>query len=250
MDILAFIPARYDSTRFPGKPLALIAGRPMIQHVYLCAKACQRISEVFVATDDERIMDCVHSFGGKAILTGKGHPSGTDRIAEAARKLGLRKDDLVVNVQGDQPLFEPSVISSLIKPLAEDPRIPMSTLKHLITDERDVDDTNSVKVVTDKEGYALFFSRSPIPFFRDSKCSRTHHKHLGFYGYRMEFLSLFAGLPVGRLESAEKLEQLRALENGYRIMVVETPFDSVEVDTRADIKRVEEMLAMTGTDKP
>jgi 3-deoxy-manno-octulosonate cytidylyltransferase (CMP-KDO synthetase) len=250
MDIFAFIPARYDSTRFPGKPLALIAGRPMIQHAYLCAKACQKISEVFVATDDQRIMDCVHSFGGKAILTAKGHASGTDRIAEAARKLGLKKDDLVVNVQGDQPLFEPSVISSLIRPLEEDRRIPMSTLKHPITDESDVENTNSVKVVTDKEGYALFFSRSPIPFFRDAKSSRTHHKHLGFYGYRMEFLSLFASLPVGHLESAEKLEQLRALENGYRIMVVESPFDSVEVDTRADIKKVEEMLAFLGAVKP
>lgn len=250
MDIFAFIPARYDSKRFSGKPLALIAGRPMIQHVYLCARACERLTDVFVATDDERIMDCVKGFGGKAVLTGAGHPSGTDRVAEAARQLGLTADDVVINIQGDQPLFEPSLISSLLTPLVESRAIHMTTLKHRITEGSDVNDSNSVKVVTDKDGYALFFSRSPIPFFRDSTSAGTHYKHLGFYGYRMEFLSLFAGLPVGNLEAAEKLEQLRALENGYRIMVVETPYDSIEVDTRGDIKRVEEMLTLINRDKP
>ncbi|MBN1102435.1 MAG: 3-deoxy-manno-octulosonate cytidylyltransferase [Deltaproteobacteria bacterium] len=250
MNIVAFIPARYDSTRFQGKPLALIAGRPMIQHVYTCAKSCADVSEVYVATDDKRILDCVHGFGGKALLTGEGHPSGTDRVAEAAQKIGLQPDDVAINVQGDQPLFRPVLISQTISPLLQDGGITMSTLMHPISDDRDVNDPNCVKVVTDAQGYALFFSRSPIPFFRDSKIPGTRFKHLGFYGYRMGFLSTFAGLPVGTLESAEKLEQLRALENGFRIKVVETRFDSVEVDTPADVRRVEEMLGIRGRPEP
>ena len=214
----------------------------MIQHVYQCAKSCPEVSDVYVATDDNRIFKCVHDFGGKAIMTVKKHPSGTDRIAEAARKLNLGNNDLIVNVQGDQPLFQPSVISQMIRPLKEDRDIPMSTLKHKISDEKEVQNTNHVKVVTDKQGFALFFSRCPIPFFRDSRSAGIHYKHLGFYAYRMDFLEEFISLPVGDLESSEKLEQLRALENGFRIKVVETAFDSIEVDTPEDINKVEEMI--------
>lgn len=243
MKIVAFIPARFNSTRFQGKPLALIAGRPMIQHVYSCTKACAGIFEVFVATDDLRIAEAVRSFGGEAVLTSKVHPSGTDRIAEAARKLGLESDDVVVNVQGDQPLFPPALISDLIGPLLNDNTILMSTLKCRLSDDRAIGDPNCVKVVTDRRGYALFFSRSPIPYYRDFIPSRTHYKHLGFYGYRMEFLTTFSNLPVGDLESAEKLEQLRAMENGFRVKVVETLFDSIEVDSPADIQKVEALLA-------
>lgn len=243
MKIVAFIPARFNSTRFQGKPLALIAGRPMIQHVYSCTKACTEISEVFVATDDRRIAEAVRSFGGEAILTSEVHPSGTDRIAEAARKLGLEPDDVVVNIQGDQPFFPPVLITDLVGPLLNDDTILMSTLKCRFSDDRGIGDPNRVKVVTDRRGYALFFSRSPIPYYRDFISPRNHYKHLGFYGYRMAFLTTFANLPVGDLESAEKLEQLRAMENGFRIMVVETPFESIEVDTPADIQKVEALLA-------
>ena len=242
MKIFAFIPARYQSTRFPGKPLALIAGKPMVQHVYERALLCPELSEVYVATDDERISACVHGFGGKALMTKKAHQSGTDRISEAAIKTGLEKQDIIVNIQGDQPLFDPSVITLLIKPLVEDESIPMSTLKWKITDENHIRNPNHVKVVTDSQGFAIYFSRCPIPCFRDAGSGKTHYKHLGFYCYRMEFLTRFTRLSKGELESAEKLEQLRALEHGFRIKVVETPFNSVEVDVPEDIETVEKIL--------
>ncbi len=243
MNIVAFIPARLNSTRFPGKPLALIAGKPMIQHTYSCTRACPEVSDVFVATDDQEIMERVRGFGGKAILTAEVHPSGTDRIAEAAMKLGLNKDDVVINVQGDQPFFNPVLISHMIQPLLMDNAVPNSTLKCPVSDPREVEDPNGVKVVTDHHDCALLFSRAPIPFFRDPLLHRTYYKPLGFYCYSMEFLTVFAALPVGILESIEKLEQLRAMENGYRIKVVETDLDSIEVDTLADIKRVEALMA-------
>ena len=243
MTVITFIPSRYDSRRFPGKPLALIAGKPMIEHVYQRAMSCPEVSDVFVATDDERIFQCVRDFGGKAVMTEKEHPTGTDRIAEASEKMNLNEEDLIANVQGDQPLFHPSAISDLIAPLREDPNIPMSTLKYRITGEREIDNPNRVKVVTDKRGFALFFSRSAIPFFRNSRSNMVYYKHLGFYAYRKDFLKKFGALPVGELESSEKLEQLRALEYGFKIKVVETPFDSIEVDTPADIKRVEQIMS-------
>jgi len=242
MKIYAIIPARYGSTRFPGKPLAPIAGKPMIQHVYEHALSCPEVVDVFVATDDERISRCVRDFGGKSVMTQKGHPSGTDRIAEASQKMELHKEDLIVNIQGDQPLFHPSSISRLIRPFMEDRENPMSTLKYEITDPREVQNPNNVKVVTDREGFALFFSRSPLPFFRDPNAPRRHYKHLGFYAYPMAFLTKFVTLPVGELESAEKLEQLRALEYGFKIKVEETPYDSVEVDTPEDVAKVEALI--------
>jgi 3-deoxy-manno-octulosonate cytidylyltransferase (CMP-KDO synthetase) len=247
MRVYAFIPARFESTRFPGKPLAPIAGKPMIEHVYRRALSCPDISDVFVATDDERISSCVHGFGGKAIGTEKTHPCGTDRIAEAVRILHLDEDDLIVNIQGDQPLFEPAIVSDLINPIKKNPRIQVTTVMFRIADETEVEDPKHVKVVTDKEGFALFFSRSPIPYFRDFISKKVHYKHLGFYAYRAGFLRTFASLPVGQLESSEKLEQLRALENGFKIKVVETAFDSIEVDTPEDIKRVERMIQKQAT---
>lgn len=243
MKTYAFIPARYDSTRLPGKPLALIKGEPMIRHVYRCAVSCPEVADVFVATDDERIFDCVRDFGGKALMTDKGHPSGTDRIAEAAQRLGLKGEDIIINIQGDQPLFQSATITDLIRPLMEDPDIPMSTLKFRIRDERELENPNHVKVVTDSSGFALYFSRSPIPFFRDIASAGIHYKHLGVYGYRMDFLMKFVTLPLGSLEAAEKLEQLRALEHGFRIKVVETCHDSVEVDTPGDLRTVEALMA-------
>jgi 3-deoxy-manno-octulosonate cytidylyltransferase (CMP-KDO synthetase) len=241
MKIFAFIPARYQSTRFPGKPLSLIAGKPMIQHVYERAVLCPELSEVYVATDDERISDCVYGFEGKVVMTKKAHQSGTDRISEAALKIGLEKQDIIVNIQGDQPLFDPTVINLLVKPLVDDESIHMTTLKWKINDDSHVRNPNHVKVVTDNQGFALYFSRCPIPYFRDTG-SGTYYKHLGFYGYRMEFLTRFTGLSQGKLECAEKLEQLRALEHGFKIKVMETPFNSAEVDVPEDIETVEKIL--------
>ena len=242
MKIFAFIPARYQSTRFPGKPLALIGRKPMIQHVYERAMSCLEISEVYVATDDERISACVIEFGGKVVMTDQTHRSGTDRICEAATKIGLNTEDLIVNIQGDQPIFHPSIVSQLIKPFVEDRSIPMTTVKWKITDPDDIRNPNHVKVVTDRQGFALYFSRYPLPFFRDSESRQIHYKHLGFYGFRMAFLLKFTRLSQGALEAAEKLEQLRALEHGFKIKVVETPFNSIEVDVPEDVEEVEEVL--------
>ena len=220
----------------------MIAGKPMIQHTYERALACPDLSAVYVATDDDRILECVKGFGGKALMTRGDHVSGTDRIAEAAQKIGVEDQDLVVNIQGDQPAFQPEVVSAMIAPLVADETIPMSTLKCRIRDENDVTNPNHVKVVTDNRGFALYFSRCPIPFCRDANPGRVHYKHLGFYCFRMNFLLKFTALPEGKLESLEKLEQLRALENGYRISVPESMYDSIEVDVPDDVGAIEECL--------
>lgn len=242
MKIIAFIPSRYGSSRFPGKPLAMIAGKPMIQHVYNCAEKCPDISEVYVTTDDERIFKCVENFQGKAVMTRERHPSGTDRIAEAVEKLDLNSDDIIVNIQGDQPVFESSVISDMVKPLLEDKTLPMSTLKYRINNPDEVNNSNIVKVVTDNNDYALYFSRSTIPFYRESPTEQEHFKHLGFYAYRKDFILEFSKIPGSKLEKAEKLEQLRAIENGYKIKVIETSSDSIEVDAPEDIIKVENLI--------
>lgn len=246
MDIYAFIPARYQSSRLPGKPLVLIAGRPMIQHVYERAVQCTELAGVYVATDDSRIADCVTSFAGRVIMTRPDHVSGTDRICEAATALGVKDEDVIVNIQGDQPLFDPSVVTDLVGPFIADPDLCMSTLKFRIRNPEEVANPNHVKVVTDAAGFALYFSRAPIPFYREQGAAGVHYKHLGFYAYRMDFLQRFSRMPEGRLESAEKLEQLRVLENGFRMRVVEASFDSIEVDVAADVRRVEECLLAPG----
>ena len=231
MNIFAFIPSRYASTRFSGKSLAMIAGKPMIQHTYGCAAKCPGISEVYVVTDDKRIFECVEDFGGKAVMTKEKHPSGTDRIAEAVEILGLADEDIIVNIQGDQPFFSPSVISDMVKPLIEDNTIPMSTLKYRINDPEEINNSNIVKVVSDNNDFALYFSRSTVPFYREKNSEQEYYKHLGFYAYRKDFILEFSRMQSGKLENAEKLEQLRAMENGYRMKVVETDFDSIEVDS-------------------
>jgi 3-deoxy-manno-octulosonate cytidylyltransferase (CMP-KDO synthetase) len=218
----------------------------MIQHVYERVVACPQCTDVYVATDDERIFKCVAGFGGKCVMTDPGHCSGTDRICEAAQGVGLNPEDLVINVQGDQPLFDGAVMPLLVSALEEDPDLPMVTLKWRIRDEADLRNENHVKVVTDTDGYALYFSRSAIPFMRDADSDCAFYKHLGVYGFRMAFLTRFTRLPRGILESVEKLEQLRALEHGYRIKVVETDRHSLEVDVPEDIARVERMLKDSG----
>ena len=238
------IPARYASTRLPGKPLVDIAGKPMIQHVYERAANVPLLSRVAVATDDQRIAECVSSFGGEVVLTRTDHVSGTDRLAEAATKMQIPEQDVVVNIQGDQPLFESEVVEQVARPLLEDPALPMATLIYKIIRPEEINDPNHVKTVFDRNGRALYFSRSPIPFQRnpDEPVPPTYYKHLGFYAYRKGFLFTFIGLPEGEWERFEKLEQLRALEYGYTIQVVLTEHDSVEVDTPQDLKRVEEII--------
>ena len=242
--IYAIIPSRYQSNRFPAKPLALIAGKPMIQHVVDRASASPLPTKVVVATDDQRIADVVTGFGGNVVITGAKHPSGTDRLAEAANILGLAEDDIVVNIQGDQPLFAPEIVAEVTGPLLEDPELPMATLLYRIVQLDEITNPNHVKVVFDQKGRALYFSRSPLPYVReDDRLDAPFYRHLGFYAYRKRFLDTFVSLPVGQWEQLEKLEQLRALEYGYTIRVVLTKHDSIEVDTPEDVRRVEQLLA-------
>lgn len=239
MKIVAVIPSRYGSTRFPGKPLALIKGVPLIQRVYENCMKSGVVSDVVVATDDHRIADAVEAFGGRFMMTGEENRSGSDRAAETGRKLGLSADDIIVNVQGDQPLVHPDCIRDVIQPLLEDRTLDMSTLGFRIVDEREITDPKDVKVVFDRNGMALYFSRSTIPFPRDPGTICDYYKHLGVYAYTMKFLETFCSLPEGNLENIEKLEQLRVLEYGYRIKVIITEHDSPEVDLPEDIARIE-----------
>lgn len=242
--VSVIIPSRYQSSRLAGKPLVLIAGKPMIQHVVERASASPLVRQVVVATDDERIADAVAAFGGNFVMTNIGHKSGTDRLAEAAGKLGLSDDDIVVNVQGDQPLFAPAILAEVVQPLLDEPDLPMATLVYRITRPEEITNPNHVKTVFDRRGRALYFSRSPIPCFRDgNQLEAPSYRHLGFYAYRKQFLDTFVALPMGQWERLEKLEQLRALEHGYTIRVALTSHDSIEVDTAADVDRVEQMLA-------
>ncbi len=247
MKIIAIIPSRYASSRFQGKPLALIAGKPMIEHVYTRVCQAKLVEDVIVATDDERIFNAVAKIGGKAIITSVANRSGTDRLAEAAEKMNLAADDLIVNVQGDQPLLNPRSLDEMVQPFltADNPDeiIEMSTLAFKIVNKQEITDPKDVKAVFDSRGFALYFSRSPIPCARDASTHFATYKHLGFYAYKRRFLDTFRQLPSGRLENIEKLEQLRVLEHGHSIKVVITPYDSPEVDLPEDIARIEKLLA-------
>jgi 3-deoxy-manno-octulosonate cytidylyltransferase (CMP-KDO synthetase) len=240
--ILGVIPARFASSRFPGKVLAQIASKSMLQRVYERASLARYLTATIIATDDERIYDAARSFGARVVMTRADHVSGTDRVAEAA---SAENAELVVNIQGDEPLIEPAAIDAAILPLAHDPAIVMGTLKKAIEDPREVTDPNVVKVVTDRNGDAIYFSRCPIPFERGQARPGTHFKHIGLYVYRRDFLLGYSALPVGPLERAERLEQLRAIENGYRIRVVETEFESLGVDTPEDLERVCKLFEAT-----
>jgi 3-deoxy-manno-octulosonate cytidylyltransferase (CMP-KDO synthetase) len=242
MRIVAIIPCRFGSKRFEGKPLISILGKPMIQWVYERAKASEVLSEAVVATDDERIRRCVEGFGGHVLMTARYHRCGSDRAAEAAHHLGLEDDDIVVNIQGDQPAFDARSLGEVVSPLMEDQDIVMSTLVFKIDDPVEIQDPNCVKCVFGADGFALYFSRSPVPFGRDRGTAVDVYKHLGIYAFRKSFLDQFAAMPEGRLETLEKLEQLRALEHGYRIKVVKTLFDSKEIDAPSDLQKLESFL--------
>ncbi len=236
--VAVVIPARYGATRLPGKPLAEIDGRPMIWYVWDKAKRADIPSRVVVATDDARIASAVRGFGGEAVMTSPECVSGTDRVAEAARGMG---EEILINLQGDEPLMHPSVIDAVAAPLIAEPDLPMSTAALPQDDSEEYRRASVVKVVVDAGGNALYFSRAPIPHYRDGGTGR-YRKHLGIYGYRREFLFRVAALPPSPLEEAERLEQLRALQNGFRIRVVDVAHDSVGVDTPEDLRAAEERL--------
>jgi 3-deoxy-manno-octulosonate cytidylyltransferase (CMP-KDO synthetase) len=236
--VAVVIPARYGATRLPGKPLAEIDGRPMIWYVWDSARRAELPSRVVVATDDERIATVVRGFGGEAVLTSPECASGTDRVAEAARGMD---EAILINLQGDEPLMHPSVLDAVAAPLVADPGVLMSTAALPQEDAGDYVRASVVKVVVDARGDALYFSRAPIPHYRDTGSGR-YRKHLGIYGYRRDFLFRVASLPPSPLEEAERLEQLRVLQAGYRIRVVDVSYDSVGVDTPEDLEVVEERL--------
>jgi 3-deoxy-manno-octulosonate cytidylyltransferase (CMP-KDO synthetase) len=264
------IPARYASSRFPGKPLAALCGRPLVHHVYERARRSKTLARVVVATDDLRIRDAVAAFGGEVELTAAHHPSGTDRVAEVAASLS---SELVVNIQGDEPLIEPAMIDEAVAPFFVEAGLVMGTVCRRLEAEDDCHSLHVVKVVRDCRGFALYFSRAPIPYHRNPKSEirnpkpgvadlalerkdpgpRTvdpgpqplYYKHIGLYVYRRDFLLELARLPPTPLEEAEQLEQLRALEYGYPIRVVETKYDSIGVDTPEDLARIERMVAPT-----
>src|SRR5712692_4320578 len=229
--VVALIPARYGSTRFPGKPLALLRGKPMIQHVYECTRLVRGLAQVMVATDDERIAQTVRGFSGDVVMTRSDHPTGTDRLAEVAQRLDA---EVIVNVQGDLPFFPPTMVENAVTALSGSSVAVMSTVKTPIHELAEWRNPNVVKVVTDRNGYALYFSRSPGEVLG--------YRHIGLYVYRRDFLLTFTRLPATPLEEAEKLEQLRALEWGYKITVSETDRPTVEVDTSEDLRRAEETM--------
>ena len=250
--VIAVIPARWASSRFPGKPLALIKGKPMVQWVFEQACKAKSVSEVIIATDDDRIFKAVNGFGGNAVMTSLDHESGTDRIAEVVRD---RECEIVVNVQGDEPLIPPGNIDRIVQPLLEGALESTVTLRILIKTRDELMDRNITKVVVDSSNSALYFSKAPIPWNRDEwggdsmqnssfdPLKPFWYKHIGLYAYRKKFLMEFGGLPESGLEKIEKLEQLRILESGFKIKVVETDLDSIGVDSEADLAMIEKRLA-------
>ncbi|VBB09276.1 acylneuraminate cytidylyltransferase [Lucifera butyrica] len=240
MKILCVIPARYASTRLPGKPLSDIAGKPMIRYVYERCMLAKRPDKVLVATDHELVYKAVKSFGGNVMLTSADHPTGTDRLAEVAQS--YPEAEIIINVQGDEPLIAPQVIDELAAAFDHAPGLKMATLMTEM-EEEEYNNPAAVKVVTDRQGFALYFSRSLIPYPRVKQDGFTVHKHIGIYAYRREFLLAFAALKPTPLEKTESLEQLRALEYGYRIKVLKTDFQSIGVDTPEDLDRVREIVA-------
>ena len=241
MGVLVVIPARYGSTRFPGKPLALLHGKPVIQHVYEQAAKARSADEVVVATDDERIIAAVSRFNGRAVMTDPSARSGTDRVAEVARG---RQAEVIINVQGDEPLVHAEMVDQLADCLTKHQAVPMASLMVPLREEADAESPNTVKVVVDRDGFALYFSRAAIPFKRGEVSGQgpRFYKHLGIYGYQRHFLLQFPGLEPTPLEQSEQLEQLRALEHGYRIKLLETVHDTIGVDTPEDLRRVEALL--------
>ena len=243
MKTIAIIPSRYGSTRFPGKPLALIKGKPMIQWVVENVSKTEKVDDVYVATDDKRIFDVVNGFGGKALMTSDKHTCGTDRLAECAQILNLDDEDIILNIQGDEPTFRKEMVEDLIS-VFDDESVYFGTLKVEIKNEEELNNPNCVKVINDLKGDAIYFSRYTIPYVRDEKNKDIvkHYKHIGAYGYKKWFLMKYSGMAKSSLEISESLEQLRAIENGYKIRVKVTEYETVGVDTPDQIYLAEEFM--------
>jgi 3-deoxy-manno-octulosonate cytidylyltransferase (CMP-KDO synthetase) len=243
MRIIGIIPARYGSKRFSGKVLADILGKPLIQRVYEQSKKVELLDDVLIATDNKKILQVVGKFAGKAIMTSSNCRSGTDRLAEVARGLDA---DIFVNIQGDEPLISPQVVTKVTQALIKDKTIDIATVARKITSPEELNNPNVVKVVIDNHGFALYFSRAQIPYVRHQlelkNLSSVFYKHIGLYAYRREFLLNFVQMKQSPLEKVEDLEQLRALQNGYKIKVVITEYDSIGVDTKEDLERVRKIL--------
>jgi len=233
MKVIGIIPARWASTRFPGKVLAVLAGKPMIQHVWERCKESKKLTDIIIACDEEKVKAAARSFGAKVVMTSKDHPSGTDRIAEAVKDIDA---DIIINIQGDEPLIQPSVIDSLADALLNG-NAPMATVIKVLSDKKDLDNPNVVKVTINEKSEALSFSRLPI-----KTNNGTYYKHLGIYAYRKDFLMTYKDLPESALEKRERLEQLRALQAGYVIKTVLTDIETIGVDTPEDLARVEKLM--------
>ncbi len=240
-DVIGVIPARYSSTRFEGKVLAKIGGKPMIQHVWERASQALLLDDLIIACDDERVASAAREFGAKVVMTAKAHACGTDRIAEVVNPLEVK---VVVNIQGDEPLMHPTMIDSVARVLLDEPSVSMATIIKRISDTAVINDPHVVKVVVGKNDYALYFSRAPIPFLAHSSDVKApvYYKHIGLYGYTKDFLFTFKNLKPSNLEKIEKLEQLRVLEEGYKIKVIETKYDTIGVDTPADMEKLVDHL--------
>ena len=240
MKTIGVIPARFNSTRFPGKVLANLWGKPIIQHVYEKAKEAKKLDEIIIATDNERVFKVAKKFGAEVVMTSKEHLTGTDRVSEIAENISA---EIIINIQADAPLIDPLTINKLTEVLSNAPDLVMATLMKKIEKKEELHNPNVVKVVTDSQGFALYFSRSPIPY---SKSSLISYKHIGAYGYRRDFLLAFVQLPRSPLEKMENLEQLRVLENGYKIKMIETDYDMIEVDTEEDLRTIKEKFSSRG----
>ncbi|MCP3900915.1 MAG: 3-deoxy-manno-octulosonate cytidylyltransferase [Desulfobacteraceae bacterium] len=238
----AIIPSRFGSARFRGKPLALISGKSMIQRVYEQACKAKNITKVVIATDDNKIFDAVKSFGGEVVMTSTELRSGTDRVAEAANILGLNPDEIVVNIQGDQPVFNSVVLDELITPFEDNDDIEMATLGFKIINKEEITNPKDVKVIFDRNNFAIYFSRAQIPYLRDDDIEPDYYKHLGFYAYKKSFLDKVSNLDSGQYENIEKLEQLRVLEAGFKIKISITEYDAPGVDIPEDIEKIEQYL--------
>ncbi len=242
MEVIGIIPARYGSTRFPGKPLVDICGKTMLERVYIQAEKSKVLDNLIVATDDRRIAAEVGKFGGNVFITSRQHKSGTDRVAEVVKRLRIPSNTIILNIQGDAPLLHPSMIKDLVRPFHKDKNLVMTALYCRIENPLEVSNPNVVKVLMDKKGFALYFSRFPVPFIRERGTRVTYYKHIGPYAYRKNFILKFSRIKQTLLEKAERLEQLRVLESGYRIKMVRTVHCCPEVDTRQDLKKVIQIL--------
>jgi 3-deoxy-manno-octulosonate cytidylyltransferase (CMP-KDO synthetase) len=241
MDVIGVIPARYSASRFEGKVLVDILGKPMLQHVWERSRQANTLDDLIIACDDERIASIAKDFGAKVALTAKGHTCGTDRISEVVNPLEVR---IVINIQADEPLIHPTMIDSLSRALLEDESLFMATIIKKIEDPQQLNDPNVVKVVVNKNGFALYFSRSTIPYLAHNSELKepVYYKHIGLYGYTKDFLFTYKNLPHSNLERIERLEQLRVLEEGFPIKVIETKYDTVGVDTPDDLERLKHYL--------